>query len=296
MAPWFFQSSFFLAWSNQEWMLSNIQFAANVSKSKASRKKAYIWLLCVLVQLYLSASNFLSLHTTVSCFLPPGISQHADNLFIEEDGSCWINWDKSQLRPQQVFDNTTRNYKDLQENCWERLMVRKMQNESDLFDSRNPRFQNKSSLSSFWLHIRYDHYNNHELLKVQASSERRRPRRPGFPNSVFSSWDSCLLPQIFAHQNSGRRGHGRPEEPWSETFERKVQLIFTIHRVIFKGVIRYVILHRYPKPRLVSLIADWWQQIETEFSSLLMETCSKEVIPFLYFWIHFYFAGLLFYL
>ena len=173
MAPWFFQSSFFLAWSNQEWMLSNIQFAANVSKSKASRKKAYIWLLCVLVQLYLSASNFLSLHTTVSCFLPPGISQHADNLFIEEDGSCWINWDKSQLRPQQVFDNTTRNYKDLQENCWERLMVRKMQNESDLFDSRNPRFQNKSSLSSFWLHIRYDHYNNHELLKVQASSERR---------------------------------------------------------------------------------------------------------------------------
>lgn len=88
-------------------------------------------------------------------------------IFIEEDGSCWINWDKSQLRPQQVFDNTTRNYKDLQENCWERLMVRKLQNVSDLFDSRNPRFQNTSSLS-IRLHIRYDLYNNHELLKGKS--------------------------------------------------------------------------------------------------------------------------------
>ena len=127
-------------------MLSNIQFAANVSKSKASRKKAYIWLLCVLVQLYLSASNFLSLHTTVSCFLPPGISQHADNLFIEEDGSCWINWDKSQLRPQRVFKKTTRNYKDLEESCWTRLLERKMLNESELFDSLNAWSQNNSSL------------------------------------------------------------------------------------------------------------------------------------------------------
>lgn len=71
---------------------------------------------------------------------------HAHNLCIEEDGSCWINWDKSQLRPQRVFKKTTRNYKDLEESCWTRLLERKMLNESQLFDSLNAWFQNNSSL------------------------------------------------------------------------------------------------------------------------------------------------------
>ena len=34
----------------------------------------------------------------------------------------------------------------------------------------------------------------------QASAWRRRPRRPGFPNSMLPSWDSWFLSQMFAHQ------------------------------------------------------------------------------------------------
>ena len=74
------------------------------------------------------------------------LTVHAHNPFIEEDGSCWINWDKSQLRPQRVFKKTTRNYKDLEEGCWTRLLEKKMLNESELFDSLNAQFQNNLSL------------------------------------------------------------------------------------------------------------------------------------------------------
>ena len=42
----------------------------------------------------------------------------------------------------------------------------------------------------------------------QASSERRRSRRPGFSNSLFPSWDSCFVSQKFDHQS---------QRPWTKT-------------------------------------------------------------------------------
>ena len=38
---------------------------------------------------------------------------------------------------------------------------------------------------------------NHDLNK--ASAGRRRPRRPGFSNSLLQSWESWFLSEIFAH-------------------------------------------------------------------------------------------------
>ena len=43
---------------------------------------------------------------------------------------------------------------------------------------------------------------------TQASAGCRHPRRPGFPNSLFLSWDSCFVSQKLAHQ---------PRRPWTKT-------------------------------------------------------------------------------
>ena len=50
--------------------------------------------------------------------------------------------------------------------------------------------------------------NHHVGSTIQASAGRRRPRRPGFPNSLFQSWDSCFVSEKVAHQ---------PRKPWTKT-------------------------------------------------------------------------------
>ena len=42
----------------------------------------------------------------------------------------------------------------------------------------------------------------------QAFAERWSPSRPGLPNFVFPSWDSCFVSQKFGHQ---------PQRPWTKT-------------------------------------------------------------------------------
>ena len=43
------------------------------------------------------------------------------------------------------------------------------------------------------------------IYSKQASAERRRPRRPGFPNSLFPSWDSWFVSRcLLKHENNGR--------------------------------------------------------------------------------------------
>ena len=63
---------------------------------------------------------------------------------LEKDKSCWINWDKSQLKPQRVFDERSKNYKELDDGCW-----KVTQNESNFFDSINSWFQNQLSANGF---------------------------------------------------------------------------------------------------------------------------------------------------
>lgn len=51
-------------------------------------------------------------------------------------------------------------------------------------------------------------------LANQASARRRRPRRPGFPNSMFPCWDSCFVFWKFAQQ---------PGRPWTGMIASKIQ-------------------------------------------------------------------------
>ena len=59
----------------------------------------------------------------------------------------------------------------------------------------------------------------------QASAERRRPRRPGFPNSLFPSWDSSFLSQKVAHQprKSWTKFMESMTTSWTETRASKIQ-------------------------------------------------------------------------
>ena len=142
----------------------------NVSKSRDQRSRVWIWQWFVFLQSGSSVSNFLSLHTTVSIgyrlgwiytrefsyYFTRKTPEYRSNptcilyshfwkglkRFLEKDKSCWINWDKSQLKPQRVFDERSKNYKELDDGCW-----KVTQNESNFFDSLNSWFQNHQQMS-----------------------------------------------------------------------------------------------------------------------------------------------------
>ena len=65
------------------------------------------------------------------------------------------------------------------------------------------------------------------LSLSQASVGRRRPRRPGFSNSLLPPWESYIVSQKFAHQ---------PRRTWTKTrTSARTSKLFFILPVLSEG-------------------------------------------------------------